>query len=273
FFVVWQIGCAFAPNIGALIAFRFLSGIGGVGCVTLGGRVVADLFPVQQRGLATSIWSMGPLFGPLVGPICGEFTGESIGWRWVYRTLAILGDVLSLGVQLFNRETYPPVLIQRKTVRMAKELGLGNLRSAYGLAKDENRSAVQILRQGLRRPVVLLFISPIIFLLATYMAFAYGLLFLFLTAITPVFRNQYGFSSGISGLAYLGIGIGSFISLYIAAITNDRIVIKLAARNGDKVEQEMRLPTMVIFSCLLPITFFWYGWSADNKVHWIVPII
>ncbi|KAG5806312.1 hypothetical protein H9Q74_007400 [Fusarium xylarioides] len=273
FFVVWQIGCAFAPNIGALIAFRFLAGIGGVGCVTLGGGVVADLFPVQQRGLATSIWSMGPLFGPVVGPICGGFIGESIGWRWVYRILAILGGVLSLGVQLFNRETYAPVLIQRKTARMAKELGQDNLRSAYSVALDENKSVVQILMQGLRRPMVLLFRSPIIFLLATYMAFAYGLLFLFFTTITPVFRNQYGFSSGIAGLAYLGIGVGSFISLYITAITNDKIVIKLAARNGGKLEPEMRLPSMVIFACLLPISFFWYGWSADKKVHWIVPII
>ncbi|KAM0244424.1 hypothetical protein ACHAP5_006226 [Fusarium lateritium] len=273
FFVVWQIACAFAPNIDALIVFRFFAGIGGVGCVTLGGGVVADLFPVQQRGLATSIWSMGPFFGPVVGPICGGFIGESIGWRWVYRILAILGGVLSLGVQIFNRETYAPVLIQWKTARLAKELGQDNLRSAYSLAQDENRSVGEILLQGLRRPMVLIFKSPIILLLATYMAFAYGLLFLFFTTITPVFRNQYGFSSGITGLAYLGIGIGSFISLYIAAVTNDKIVMKLAARNGGKVEPEMRLPSMVIFACLLPISFFWYGWTAEKQVHWIVPII
>ncbi|KAM0211368.1 hypothetical protein ACHAPA_005251 [Fusarium lateritium] len=273
FFVVWQIACAFAPNIAALIVFRFFAGIGGVGCVTLGGGVVADLFPVQQRGLATSIWSMGPLFGPVVGPICGGFIGESIGWRWVYRILAILGGVLSLGVQIFNRETYAPVLLQWKTARLAKELGQDNLRSAYSLAQDENRSVGKILLQGLRRPMVLIFKSPIILLLAAYMAFAYGLLFLFFTTITPVFRNQYGFSSGITGLAYLGIGIGSFISLYIAAVTNDKIVMKLAARNGGKVEPEMRLPSMVIFACLLPISFFWYGWTAEKQVHWIVPII
>jgi predicted MFS family arabinose efflux permease len=31
FFSLWQIGCALAPSIGALIAFRFFAGIGGIG--------------------------------------------------------------------------------------------------------------------------------------------------------------------------------------------------------------------------------------------------
>lgn len=33
FFCVWQIGCALAPSIESLIVFRFLSGIGGAGCL------------------------------------------------------------------------------------------------------------------------------------------------------------------------------------------------------------------------------------------------
>lgn len=67
FFCVWQIGCALAPNLNSLIAFRFLAGIGGSGCLTIGGGVIADLFHPEQRGLATSLYSVGPLFGPIVG--------------------------------------------------------------------------------------------------------------------------------------------------------------------------------------------------------------
>lgn len=33
FFCVWQIGCALAPNMAALIVFRLLTGIGGAGCL------------------------------------------------------------------------------------------------------------------------------------------------------------------------------------------------------------------------------------------------
>jgi multidrug resistance protein len=92
FFVMFQIGCALAPNLSALIVFRLLTGIGGSACLTIGGGVISDLFEPEQRGLAMSIFSFGPLFGPVLGPICGGFIAHGAGWRWVS-----------------NRSTYPLV--------------------------------------------------------------------------------------------------------------------------------------------------------------------
>jgi MFS family permease len=77
----------------------------------------------------------------------------------------------------------------------------------------------------------------------------------------------------LSGLAYLGIGFGFMAGLAIIAMTNDRVVMRLTKQNGGIFEPEMRLPTMIFFSCILPISFFWYGWTADKHVFWIVPII
>ncbi|KAL4868440.1 hypothetical protein BDV12DRAFT_103220 [Aspergillus spectabilis] len=272
FFVVWQIGCALAPDIASLIVFRFFAGIGGSGCITLGAGVIADLFPVTQRGLATSIWSMGPLLGPVVGPIAGGFVGQHLGWRWVFWLLLITGGALSFCIECFNKETYAPVLIRWKLAKLAKELSRTDLRSAY----DQEGNGVSIsktLKLGLKRPIILLFKSPIVLFLATYMALVYGLLYLLFTTIPTTFLNQYGFSPGITGLAYIGIGVGFISGLVIAALTSDRVLIKLAARNGGKLEPEMRLPALVFWSCLLPISFFWYGWTTDKEVHWIVPII
>ena len=65
FFCVWQIGCALAPDIASLIVFRLLAGIGGAGCLTIGGGVISDLFNADRRGVATAVYSMGPLFGPV----------------------------------------------------------------------------------------------------------------------------------------------------------------------------------------------------------------
>ena len=157
--------------------------------------------------MATSIWAMGPLIGPVIGPICGGFVGEEIGWRWVFWILLIAGGVLSFGVECLNRETYAPVLLRWKTAKLAKETGRTDLRSAYE-ADKESASLPDVLRQGMRRPVLLFIKSPIVFLLSTYMAFVYGLLYLFFTTISSVFQENYGFSTGLSGLAYLGIGIG-----------------------------------------------------------------
>jgi predicted MFS family arabinose efflux permease len=84
----------------------------------------------------------------------------------------------------------------------------------------------------------------------------YGLLYLFFTTISDVFTSVYGFSVGLSGLAYLGIGIRFFVGLFFMALTNDRIVASLTVKNGGKFEPEIRLPTMIIFACILPISFF-----------------
>ncbi|CAI7594678.1 unnamed protein product [Penicillium bialowiezense] len=272
FFVVWQIGCALAQNIETLIVCRLFAGIGGSGCLTLGAGVIADLFPTEQRGMATAIWAMGPLVGPVVGPIAGGFLGEEAGWRWVFWLLLIAGGAMALGMELLNEETYAAVLIRWKTEKMAKETGRSDLRSAYETGK-EPASPKNILAQGLMRPLLLFYKSPIVLLLSLYMSLVYGLLYLFFTTISEVFTSQYGFSVGLSGLAYLGIGFGFMAGLAVIAMTNDRLVMKLTKQNGGKFEPEMRLPMMLIFSCIIPISFFWYGWTADKHVFWIVPII
>ncbi|KAL4963852.1 MFS transporter [Aspergillus stella-maris] len=272
FFVVWQIGCALAPNIASLTVMRFLAGCGGSACLTIGAGVIADLFPVHQRGVATSLWSLGPLLGPNIGPIAGGFIGQNLGWRWVFWILLIIGGALCLGMECFNRETYAAVLIRWKTEKMKKELGRTDLRSAYDL-QGNGVSALRVLKLGMKRPLILLFKSPIIPFLTTYVALIYGLLYLFFTTIPMVFEGQYDFSPGIAGLAYLGIGIGFLLGLYISAVTSDRILLKLAARNGGKHEPEMRLTQLLFWACILPVSFFWYGWSVEKRTHWIVPII
>jgi MFS family permease len=222
--------------------------------------------------MATSIWSLGPLIGPVAGPICAGFIGEAIGWRWIFWILLIASGVISFGIECLNRETYAPVLIRWKTAKLAKELGRTDLRSAYE-PDSQGVSVASTLKLGLMRPLQLFFKSPIVSLLSIYMSLTYALLYLFFTTIPAVFQMQYGFSTGLSGLAYLGIGIGFFIGLALIAFTNDKILMRMTAKNGGKSEPEMRLPTMIFFSCLLPVSFFWYGWSAAKQVHWIVPII
>lgn len=168
FFVVWQIGCALAKNIETLIVCRLFAGIGGSACITLGAGVVADLFPIEMRGRATSIWSMGPLIGPVIGPIAGGFLGEEVSWQWIFWLLLIAGGAMQLGIEILNKETYAPVLIKWKTAKLAKELGRTDLKSAYDIGR-EPLSDGQILKRSLVRPVLLLFKSPIVSLLSLYM--------------------------------------------------------------------------------------------------------
>lgn len=69
FFLIFNIACAVANSLGALIAFRLLVGIASSCPVTIGAGSIADIIPHERRGLAMAVWVLGPLFGPSIGPI------------------------------------------------------------------------------------------------------------------------------------------------------------------------------------------------------------
>jgi MFS family permease len=77
----------------------------------------------------------------------------------------------------------------------------------------------------------------------------------------------------LSGLAYIGLGIGFISGILVVAKISDATVIRMTRANNGVFEPEMRLPACIFFALFIPITFFWYGWSVDKAVHWIVPII
>lgn len=119
----------------------------------------------------------------------------------------------------------------------------------------------------------MLFLSPIVFLLSLYTAVIYGYLYLLFTTMTDVFETQYNFSQGSVGLAYLGVGVGSFIGLFVLGAISDRLQQRLTTSNGGVPKPEYRLPPMFVGSWLIPVALFWYGWTAEKKDAWILPII
>jgi MFS family permease len=87
-----------------------------------------------------------------------------------------------------------------------------------------------------------------------------------------VFGEVYGWNEGIIGLSYLGAGIGFFVGLILVGATNDRMVNHLTKKYGVR-KPEYRMRVMMFFTPLVAIGMFWYGWSAEAKTHWIVPIL
>lgn len=61
FFFIFTIACAVSSNLAMFIIFRLLMGISGCPPLTLGGGTIADLQPPDKRGMALSVWTMGPL--------------------------------------------------------------------------------------------------------------------------------------------------------------------------------------------------------------------
>jgi hypothetical protein len=150
---------------------------------------------------------------------------------------------------IFMRETYAPVLLERKAARLRKITG-----SVGPQAKSRgNLSPLVHLGRGLSRPLKLLVLSPVVLLLSIYVAFVFGLMFLCFSTYSEVFIEQYHFSVGVSGLTYLGHGIGMITGL----ILSDRILKARTAKHKGKMTPEERLPLMVFFTPVIPIGVFW----------------
>ena len=275
-FVAFTIGCALAPSLPALIVFRFLCGTFGSAPLTNGGGTIADMVEQTKRGGAMSAFTIGPLLGPIIGPIAGGFLAGAKGWRWTFWLLVIVGGTLGVSMLFLMQESFAPVILERKAARLRKETGNELLRSKL----DVGLSAGDYFKRGIVRPIKMFVRSPIVAILAFYMAVIYSYLYLLFTTFTDVFQRTYGFSTSIVGLSYLGLGVGSFAGLMLFSTTTDRYVRRKAAeaeaatgRKATGMKPEHRLPLLPLGAVLLPVGLFLYGWTAEYRVHLIVPII
>lgn len=270
FYLVWNIGCGFAQTKGQLLAFRFLSGLGGSAPLALGGGILSDCWKPEERGKSISIYSLAPLLGPAVGPIAGAFITENTTWRWAFWATSIADVLIQINGLFFLRETYTPKILKRKADKLRKETGNTALHTEY---EHPDRKPSQILKTALIRPFRLLGTQPIVQVLAIYMAYLYGLMYLVLSTFPALWTIRYDQSVGMGGLNYISLGLGFFLGTQICAPINDRIYRKLKKRNNNTGKPEFRVPLMVPGSFLVPIGLFWYGWSAQAHTHWILPNI
>ncbi|KAH7038963.1 MFS multidrug transporter [Macrophomina phaseolina] len=264
-FLAFTIACAKSTNTSMFLAFRLLAGAAGSAPLTIGGGTIAGVMPKEQRGLAMGMFSLGPTLGPSVGPIAGGFIAETVGWRWTFWVLAIAHGVVAFVAVVFMRETFAKILLQRKSTR------IGAHATANVQDGARSSSAKQLLLASSIRPLLMLAMSPTVSLLSLAVAFAFGLTFLLITTFSSVFQDQYGFSLGISGLCYLGMGTGMLLAVAIFSSTSGKVLRWHIAKG--LVEPENRLALMAVFYPVMPIGFFWYGWAADAEKHWIVPLI
>ncbi|EIM90581.1 MFS general substrate transporter [Stereum hirsutum FP-91666 SS1] len=270
-FLAFNIGCAFAKNTGSFIGFRFLAGWVGSAPLAVGGGVIqdADLFAPQHRSTAMGLYTMGPLVGPVVGPIAGGFITETIGYKYIFIVIVGVAAVAACVGIPFLRETYAPIIQQRILQKQSDE----ESHAVSSALIRSRRDQLGLLWTNLTRPFVMLSQSLICFVLSLYMALIYGIYYLMFTTFPDLFSDVYHFSAGISGLTYIGLGVGFLTATYGAARIGNNIYANLSAHNDGQGKPEFRVPVLIVGSFFVPIGLFVYGWSAAAHTHWIVPII
>ncbi|KAJ5378024.1 Efflux pump vrtL [Penicillium cataractarum] len=272
FFLVFNIGCGVSQTKTQLIVCRFFAGLGGSAPLAVGGGVLSDCFRPEERGKSIAIYSLAPLLGPALGPIAGGFIAENTSWRWVFYSVSIADGLIQFMGLFFLQETYGPRILRDRAKRMRKETGDTSYQTE---AEMQKKTLSQVLRSALVRPFRLLLTQSIVQVVACYMAYVYGMMYLVLSTFPSLWtsKDYYNESIGIGGLNYISLGLGFWFGSQLCAPLNDRIYKRLKARNNGVGRPEFRVPLLGIAAVLIPTGLFIYGWTAQTHRHWIAPNI
>ena len=92
-FLIGSVLCGLAQNMGELIAFRALQGLGGGGLMVLSQAIVGDLVAPRDRGKYQGVF--GAVFGvtSVLGPLLGGLFVDHLSWRWVFYVNLPIGVV------------------------------------------------------------------------------------------------------------------------------------------------------------------------------------
>lgn len=266
-FLIFVIPGSLLSSFEGIITVRFISALFGSAMIANAPGTIADMVSDEYRAVAFSVWSIGPMNGPVIGPVFSGYSTEKLSWRWTNWIIVIWAGISFVMLTLL-KETYSPVLLQKRAAKMRKE----NDDPRYWSRYDVKVGFLELMRINLSRPFIMAVTEPICIFWNGYISLIYGILYLCFVAYPIVFREERGWSLGQTGLSFIGIGIGSMIG--IAMVTPITKMINAHRRDAKgKVPPEAMMSIVCIGSILCPAGQLWFAWTCyPTTIHWALPI-
>jgi hypothetical protein len=102
----------------------------------------------------------------------------------------------------------------------------------------------------------------------------YGILYLCFVAYPLIYTGLRGWSQGFTGLAFVGIGVGTMIAIVTEPIARRLVHAHKKDPDTGRVAPEASVSIVCIASFLCPIGQLWFSWtSVPITIHWIWPIL
>jgi MFS transporter, DHA1 family, multidrug resistance protein len=191
-FLVGSIGCLLAPGIGALVAARFVQGLGAAAVMVIPRAIVRDLHTGPEATRLMALVMLVIAVAPMTAPLIGSLVMPLGGWRAIFALLALLA-LAGLGLTAFVLEETLP----------------REARTAIGPAA---------LWRGLRR----LFLSGEFIGLSLVAGFAIASFFIFIASASFVYTRQFGLTPFGFSLAFAVNAVGFFAASQLAAGFGER---------------------------------------------------
>lgn len=256
---------ALAPNFGALLAFRFLSGVFGCPPLTCAGGTIADLWDPLEKTVYFPLYAMISFVGPALGPLIASYVGQTdvLSWNWVGWLVMIMSAVVLLLIVGFQPETYAPLLLHWRAQHLRAITGDDRYTCAM---ESSNLCLANRIGGALRSQFLLTVHEPIVMLISLYMTVVYIVLFSFLGGYTYIFTEMHGISQGLTNIIWAAMILGILsvsVFVYPTFRKTKQLLVSAPKDTGVEsgIEPEERLWYALLGAPLIPISLFWMAWT------------
>lgn len=296
YLVSLPISCLFTMGVGLsqghmriIIPCRFFAGVFASPSMSVATGTMMDIFDIDEVSIAVTFFCLAPFMGPVISPIMSGFACEYQNWRWSQWILLFASGLIFPFIVLMP-ESHKGVILRRRAIKR-------NIKLVKFTKKDQKAFLKVTFTITVLRPLKMLLVEPIVLVFSLYIAFIFSVLFAFFEAYPVIYHGVYKMDYAISGLPFLGIGIGLYLgSMFYIFIDRKYLFpkapegtpnlinptsLRVAPYRGKRdlttnkllpLHPEDLLLACKIGSVSLPIALFWQAWTARPDIHWMAPI-
>jgi len=200
-YVLASTGCLLSGSLPFFLAARFFQALGGCVAAVAAIAMVRDFFSPGESARVLSLMILILGISPLLAPTIGSLLVSSLGWEYIFVTLAAAGLLLVLAVMLFLPEAHPgDTTVSLRPAAILKDFG--NI---------------------LAEPAFLLYVLA--------GSFAFAALFVYVAGSPGIFMQEFRLGTKMYGgvFALLSVGFigGSQLNHYLTRRYSNRSIFKV----------------------------------------------